>query len=110
MRTSPGEVFPKIGTRFMIRCMRSKRGGSERSSLRHGLVVLALFKDEDTALDGIDIERLAGLSRGTAQRCLVKLSGLGYLRYASAGRYRLAGRSETARARRGESGTAGTPA
>jgi DNA-binding IclR family transcriptional regulator len=90
--------------------MRPKRCGSEPSLLRHGLVVLAQFKDQDAALDGIDIERLAGISRSTAQQCLVKLSGLGYLRHASAGRYRLAGRSGGIRTRRGESGTAGTPA
>jgi DNA-binding IclR family transcriptional regulator len=89
--------------------MGTNDGKRELALSRHGLVVLAQFGDEHISLDGKDIERLAGVSRSTAQRCLVKLSGLGYLSRASHGRFRLADRSVGIRARRGGNDATTTP-
>lgn len=79
--------------------------GREPSSLQHGLTVLAQFEDERAVLDPTDIEWLAGVSRSTAQRCLLTLSGLGYLSRANDGSYKLAPPAARPRARRGEDGS-----
>jgi hypothetical protein len=54
-----------------------------------GLMVLAQFDGEQTALDRTDIVRLTGCSRSIARRYLVMLSDLGYLTEDCDGAYRL---------------------
>jgi DNA-binding IclR family transcriptional regulator len=80
------------------------------SSLRYCLAVLAQFEDERGVLSRTDIERMVGCSGSVAQRCLVRLSEIGYLTEAPDGHYQLTGESEPGRARRGEGGTLDTAA
>ncbi|HTD57646.1 MAG TPA: hypothetical protein VK672_02025 [Solirubrobacteraceae bacterium] len=70
--------------------------------LRHGLDVLAQFENAEVVLDRAEIEQMTGVSCWTAERCLGRLSGLGYLDCTPDGRYRLAGQSKGTHAWRSE--------
>jgi DNA-binding IclR family transcriptional regulator len=81
-------------------------GDSEKPPfLRYGLEVLAQFDSAEVVLDQADIQRLIGVSCSTAERCLVSLSGLGYLESETEGHYRLAGQSAGIHARRNKNPT-----
>jgi len=77
----------------------------ERSSLQDCLAMQAQFDDGPRALNRIDSERMADFPSWVAQRCLVRLSDIGYLTEGPEGSYRLAGESESMSARQGEGGT-----
>jgi DNA-binding IclR family transcriptional regulator len=66
-------------------------GDREKPSVRLGLDVLAQFGDAQVELDGTAIGRLAGVSRSTAQDCLVDLSRFGYVVAVEDGGYMLSG-------------------
>jgi DNA-binding IclR family transcriptional regulator len=85
-------------------------GGSEKPSVRLGLDVLAQFGDAQVELDGTAIGRLAGVSRSTAQDCLVDLSRFGYIVGGEDGGYRLAGDCAGVYARRGGGSSASAAA
>jgi DNA-binding IclR family transcriptional regulator len=90
--------------------MATDSSGHKPSSLRYCLTVLAQFGDGQAVLSPTDIERRVGCSGSVAQRCLVRLSEIGYLTEAPDGHYRLTGESEPRCSRRREGGTLDTAA
>jgi Fic family protein len=71
-------------------------------SLENGLTVLSHFENESTVLGAADIERLTGLSRQTAHKCLVTLAALGYVVQTASRKYQLVDIEQRIAVRRGE--------